>query len=166
MELGGGNSNIFFWMFIPIWGNGPIWLAHIFLMGLVQPPSSVAKSWRFFGGFRSWWFITSGLNHPCFTGCPPMPPIGWHETVLFATGFPATATNKTLNWPNCLENKLRRSFPSTWVSPQNSHFRCLKKWYFLSYVFQMGWWSRSEHYPCFHDFFQFHLWFSLIPWKS
>ena len=24
---------------------------HIFQMGLVQPPSSVAKSWRFFGGF-------------------------------------------------------------------------------------------------------------------
>ena len=33
-NLGGGNSNIFY--FHPdTWGNDPIWLAHIFQMGLV-----------------------------------------------------------------------------------------------------------------------------------
>ena len=39
-SLGGGFNSDFF-IFTPnLWGNDPIWLAHIFSNGLVQPPTS------------------------------------------------------------------------------------------------------------------------------
>ena len=35
-------------IFTPTWGNDPIWLAHIFLNGLVQPPTRWVLSLHFF----------------------------------------------------------------------------------------------------------------------
>ena len=61
---------LFFWIFIPIWGNGPIWQAY-FSDGLVQPPSSVANHGDFLGVSELIIHLSPcGFKTPCFTRMP------------------------------------------------------------------------------------------------
>ena len=64
-----------FFMFIPIWGNDPIWLYNIFQMGLVQPPTRTALE---FNRWMTciWPFAFGGHVVGSLEGGTQQPPVG------------------------------------------------------------------------------------------